>query len=126
MNGKYERILSIYNRLMGGAVINKAREVERFQVTERSIRRDLEDIRSFLANEPERSRSLVYDRARNGYILQQRETDVLTSGELLTVCRILRGSDAVGSNDAARIINKLIKSCALQGEAGMLRRQLNL
>jgi predicted DNA-binding transcriptional regulator YafY len=49
MDKKVERILNLYSRLAEGCVINKADEAARFEVTERSIQGDLEDIRMFIS-----------------------------------------------------------------------------
>lgn len=45
---KYKRILQLYTRLLKGEVINKAKEAAAANVTERSIQRDLDDLRAFL------------------------------------------------------------------------------
>ena len=65
---KTERILSIYDDLLDGQILTKTVEAERYQVDDRTIQRDLQDIRLHL----KRSRyaknlKLVYDRKRNGY-----------------------------------------------------------
>ena len=52
---KVERVLGIYTRLMNGYVVNKAEEAEKYGVNERSIQRDVEDIRSFLDMDAERT-----------------------------------------------------------------------
>lgn len=44
---KYKRILQLYTRLLKGEVINKAKEAAAANVTERSIQRDLDDLRAF-------------------------------------------------------------------------------
>ena len=46
---KTSRVLSIFQRLTTGEVIQKSIEAERFSVNEKSIQRDIEDIRNFLA-----------------------------------------------------------------------------
>ena len=58
MDKKIERIISMYNRIINGDVINKAQEAVRFGVNEKSIQRDLEDIRSFFAENPESNQQL--------------------------------------------------------------------
>ena len=45
---KNARVLDLYERLCAGKVINKAEESRRFGVDERSIQRDIDDIRAFL------------------------------------------------------------------------------
>ena len=73
MDKKVERIISLYERLNNGEIIVKADEADRFGVNERSIQRDLEDIRAFLANDQESNRSLIYDRGKKGYIISQKQ-----------------------------------------------------
>ena len=44
-NNKMQRVLGIYTKLMGGYLVNKAEEALNYQVNERSIQRDIDDIR---------------------------------------------------------------------------------
>lgn len=55
-NGKIERVLGIYTKLLSGNVINKFDEAQEYGVNERSIQRDIDDIRNYLEIESERSR----------------------------------------------------------------------
>lgn len=64
MDKKVERIINIYNRITNGGVINKAVEASRFGVNMRSIQWDLEDIRSYFADNPESGQELIYDRSK--------------------------------------------------------------
>ena len=45
------RILSMYDRLKNGETIVKKEEAVRYQVTEKSIQRDIDSIRAFLETE---------------------------------------------------------------------------
>ena len=47
-NDKIQRVLGIYTKLNNGQLVNKAEEAMRFGVNERSIQRDIDDIRIFL------------------------------------------------------------------------------
>ena len=47
-NGKIERVLGIYTKLLNGYIVNKAAEVNEYGVNERSIQRDVDDIRNYL------------------------------------------------------------------------------
>ena len=47
---KNSRVLDLYVRLCEGKIINKEEEAKRFQVDERSIQRDIDDIRAFINN----------------------------------------------------------------------------
>lgn len=46
---KVARVLSIYNKLVGGEIVNKAFEANRFGVNEKSIQRDIDEIRNYLS-----------------------------------------------------------------------------
>lgn len=115
MDKKVERIINIYNRIVEGEVINKADEAERFEVNERSIQRDLDDIRAYFANDFESNRELVYDRSKKGYILVQNEKKNLTNSEILTVCKILLESRALVKEEMYPIIDKLLQCCVPYG-----------
>ena len=61
---KIERVLSIYTKLINGAVVSKSEEANRFGVNERSIQRDIDDIRNFLENDGVQNGSIntiIYD-----------------------------------------------------------------
>lgn len=115
MDKKVERIISMYNRIMDGEVVNKAEEAKRFGVNERSIQRDLEDIRAYFANDYEAGRELVYDRSQKGYILLEKQKKTLTNSEILTVCKILLESRAMVKEEMYPIIDKLLQCCVPHG-----------
>ena len=89
MDKKVERIINLYNRVVEGEVLVKADEAARFGVNERSIQRDLEDIRAYFASDSESNRELVYARKKKGYVLVENSKKMFTSGEIFTVCKIL-------------------------------------
>ena len=115
MDKKVERIINLYNRLAEGEVLNKADEATRFEVNERSIQRDLEDIRAYFANDPESNRELIYDRTQKGYVLVQNQKKSLTNSEILTVCKILLESRSLTKEEMYPIIDKLLQCCVPYG-----------
>ena len=115
MDKKVERIINLYNRLVEGEVLNKADEATRFEVNERSIQRDLEDIRAYFANDPESNRELIYDRTQKGYVLVQNQKKSLTNSEILTVCKILLESRSLTKEEMYPIIDKLLQCCVPYG-----------
>ena len=67
---KIERVLGIYTKLINGTVIHKAEEAANYKVNERSIQRDIDDIRNFMdikGTEDGMFNSIVYDRQAKGY-----------------------------------------------------------
>ena len=115
MDKKVERIINLYNRLAEGEVLNKLDKAARFEVNERSIQRDLEDIRAYLANNPESNRELIYDRTQKGYVLVQNKNKSLTNSEILTVCKILLESRSLTKEEMYPIIDKLLQCCVPYG-----------
>ncbi len=112
--GKSNRTLSIYSRLMNGRIINKAEEAERFGVSEKSIQRDIEEIRTFLDNQAATDgipNNLVYDPGRKGYVIEQPDNLKLSNDEILAICKILLASRAFSKTEMNSIINKLIDCC---------------
>lgn len=111
MDKKVERIINLYNRLYDGELLVKSEEAERFGVNERSIQRDIEDLRDYLADDPSEERDLIYDRRRGGYLLVQKAYNRLTNSEILAVCKILLESRAFVKDEMIPIIDKLVQCC---------------
>jgi predicted DNA-binding transcriptional regulator YafY len=96
MNNKHSknsRTLSMYVRLCAGKRINKAEEANRFGVDERSIQRDIDDIRAFLedqkAESTAESREIVYDRIHKGFVMTGTDGSAMSNSEILAVSKIL-------------------------------------
>lgn len=81
---KTDRVLAIYSRLVGGAVLNKADLAQQFHVTQRSIQRDIESLRCFFA-EQELPQDIVYDKRSRGYRLIDNAQKKLSNSEVLAV-----------------------------------------
>ena len=125
MDNKAARIMSLYNRLLSGEVIIKADEADRFKTTGKTIQRDLEDIRSYLAKEGD-GIGLVYDRRKKGYVLVK-NANTLTNSEILTVCKILLESRSMVKEEMMPIIDKLVNACVpydqLQMVSGLIANE---
>lgn len=113
-NNKIERVLGIYTKLMNGYLVNKSEEAQRYGVNERSIQRDIDDIRDYLAQDVENSgytNSVIYDRAGKGYRLEQIYKIKLTNSEILAICKILLDSRAFTKSEMTDMIKRLITCC---------------
>lgn len=94
---KIERVLNIYTKLMKGGLVNKAEEAQNCGVNERSIQRDLEDIRDFMdlnAGKDGVVNTVVYDRVQKGYRLEKTYQPKFSNPEVLAICKILLESRA--------------------------------
>ena len=111
---KTARILKLYTKLMNGYTINKIEEAQAGGVNERSIQRDIDDIRNFLDNEAAKGgyiNSVIYDRAEKGYRLERIYKMKLSNSEVLAVCKILLESRAFTKKEMKEILDKLISCC---------------
>lgn len=111
---KIERVLGIYTKLINGSVVYKSEEAANYCVNERSIQRDIDDIRMFLdrkGTEDGIINTIVYDRMAKGYRLEKMYHQKLTNGEILAICKILLDSRAFLKSEMTEILDKLISSC---------------
>lgn len=111
MDKKTERIISIYHRIISGDIIYKPEEAKRFKVSEKSIQRDLEDIRASFEKDPDSDKKLVYDRGKQGYLLVEKTQGDLTNSEIFALCKILLESRSMVKEEMMPIIDKLLKAC---------------
>ena len=111
------RTLDMYTRLLEGKVLNKKEEAERFGVDERSIQRDLNGIRSFLADhigDTTGSRDIVYDRYKKGFVMTGDNGSLMSNDEILAVTKILLESRAFTKKEIGIILDKLVAGCVPQ------------
>ena len=83
---KIQRVLGIYKKLVSGEIVNKVEEANNYGVNERSIQRDIDDIRSFMESEVGRTgiiNNVIYDREKKGFRLEQQNPTELTNGQML-------------------------------------------
>ena len=107
---KNQRILDIYLRLLNNREVNRKKLAQEYGVSERSIHRDISDLRNFLLSTNNLS-EIIYDDKTNGYILYNEDNQKLTNSEILAVCKILLDSRAFLKSQMTSIIDKLIKHC---------------
>jgi len=111
---KNTRTLDMYVRLCEGKVINKATEAVNFGVDERSIQRDIDNIRAFLADHragSDDTRDVIYDRTKKGFIMTGAEASMMTNSEILAVSKILLESRAFTKRELKSILDKLVEGC---------------
>ena len=111
---KVERTLGIYTKLMNGALINKATEAINYGVNERTIQRDIDDIRNYLDQQGTDDgivNSVIYDRANKGFRLEQIYKLKFTNPEILAICKILLDSRAFTKKEMEGMLDKLVDTC---------------
>lgn len=111
---KIERVLSIYTKLINGDIVNKATEATNYGVNERSIQRDIDDIRNFMEQSITDSgvvNSVIYDRQEKGYRLERIYQSKFSNSEILAICKILLDSRAFTKMEMESMLGKMIECC---------------
>ncbi len=110
---KVYRILDLYARLQNGEVISKPEEAVRFGVSEKSIQRDIDDIREFLQKaETEGAGNYVpYKQEQGGYRMQVLDSRKFTNEEVLAITKILLESRAFTKPEMMRMLDKMLDCC---------------
>ena len=103
---KTHRILDLYAKFINGEIVNKYQAANIYGVNEKSIQRDIDDIRSFIEKENIVTGTIIYDRIEKGYRLENCPPNFLTKGEILAVCKILLDSRAFTKKEMSNILKK--------------------
>lgn len=116
------RILSMYERLTKGETLIKKEEAARFQISGKSIQRDIESIRNFL--ELERYNEYVdYDRSKKAYVLETRTPNWLRNEEIFAILKVLIESRAFPKGEMDSLIDKLTH-LAKKGDQTVIRKMM--
>lgn len=113
------RLLQLYERLIRGEVVRKAELVQKFAVTDKTMQRDIEELRAYLAETRTDAgeASIVYERNRGGYLLSHTASEWLTNEDVLAVCKILLESRAFCKEELDALLKKLLRQTAPQDRA---------
>lgn len=106
MSGSATRQLTIYQTLLTGAPVTKKDLVERFDVDERSIQRDISNIRNFIAEE-NLELELEYRRSTKAYQLVGK-TQTFGKAHVLALIKILLASRAFNKDETEQLIELLL------------------
>ena len=103
------RLLALQQQLLSGNRLNKADVARKYGVSDKTIQRDLEALRTYYT---ENGNDLVFDHADGQYHLELPVEARLTKSEILAVCKILLESRAFTEEELDPILNKLVACCA--------------
>lgn len=114
---KIERTLAIFLRGLRGEKLTAAGLAGEFGVSVKSVSRDINEIRGFLAENRELSghAELIYSRSEKCYTL--RIDDFLRDSELLAIIKILIGTRALPKQELLTIIAKLKRFTSAKDKA---------
>ena len=113
------RLLQLYERLSRGEIVRKAELAQKFAVTDKTIQRDIEELRAYLAETRTDAgeASIVYERSRGGYLLSHAASEWLTNEDVLAVCKLLLESRAFCREELDALLKKLLRQTAPQDRA---------
>ena len=104
------RILSLFERFNKGEVVDKKKEAKRYNVSSKTIQRDIKEIRIYFSTiYHEVNTKIIYSEKENGYILKRDQYDWINSQEILGLSKILLESRAFSEKEMNVLIEKLIK-----------------
>ena len=116
---KTTRVLELYQAFLSGKLINKQEAAGQYHVNARSIQRDIDSIRDFLAEQCAKEgivRRIEYDKKENGYRLVTQEIERLSKGEVLALCKILLESRAFTREQVEKQLQIILNLCVSQRE----------
>lgn len=104
------RLLDIFERLNKGERLSKRELTQYYGVGEKTIQRDIEDIRNYLAEKHgyEPDTTVKYNRGQNFYYLVRFEREWLSNQEVLAACKILLESRVFTKAEMERLLTKLL------------------
>ncbi|MEX3744016.1 MULTISPECIES: helix-turn-helix transcriptional regulator [Lysinibacillus] len=101
------RVISMFDRLMDGQGINKKQEAFTHNVGEKTIQRDLNEIRDYI-DKAKLDCHLEYVRVEKVYRLTNTGKSILSKEQVLAIVKILIESRALLKSEMSDIIDKLI------------------
>lgn len=107
---KSSRLLYMYSCLLEGELLNKSDLSKKFNVTPRSVQRDIDTLRYFLDGE-KKGRQIVYDARQKGYRIIEKSEKLLSNSEVFAVCKILLESRSMIRSEMEPILDKLVACC---------------
>lgn len=112
---KSMRLLTIYTRLSDGQTVKKSELAQEFGISQRSVQRDMESLRVFLAEEM-LGREIIYDTKAKGYRLARTAANALSKNEILAICKILLESRSMRQDEMMPILDKLLGCCVADSD----------
>lgn len=103
---KINRVLLLFHKLIKGEHIHKVDFAETHNVSERSVERDIEDIRIFLS-EIHATSKLVFDKPENVYYLSSYNNDKFNTIESIVLLKIILGTRALIKEEVEDVVKSL-------------------
>ncbi len=100
---KVSRVVIFFVKLMKGEKIYKADFAKTHNISERSVDRDIEDLRNILS-ELHSDSEIVYDKSENVYYMTRIHDYETNSTEVITILKILLGTRSLRIDEMQRVV----------------------
>ena len=108
-NDRTFRLLSISDRLLDGSEVSIETLANEFNVSPRTIKRDIHVLRDYLSQSENRTQNAIaYNEARNTYFFIKPEREWVTEKEAVKVTEILLQSGRLTKEESASVLHKII------------------
>lgn len=122
------RLLELYTTFISGGTVSKSEAARKYEVNERTIQRDIDDIRSFLCmqNSDGKGRDdIVYDKKIKRFRIETSTPKYLTKEQVLSICKILLDSRAFVKSDMEDILDRIVGVCQDNEDRKIINRLIN-
>ncbi len=112
-HNRSNRILSMFERLSRKEILSKDNEATRFGVDRKTIQRDINELRIYLANFEDHQGigEIKYCKKNKGYMLVGTSETWLTNEQILAMSRVLLESRAFSKFEINELLSKLVLQC---------------
>lgn len=110
---KINRILSIYQRLIDGEVLNKQQLALEFGVSDKSIQRDIENLKNYLGEQPNGTKLIKYSRSLKGYVLEETKDSQFSRENILALIKVILGTRAFNQKELSYLINTCLRQTTM-------------
>ena len=114
-DGRIKRLMEIYTKLRCGLLVKKAEEAEHYNVSEKTIQRDIKAIRECLdavALQEGIYYSIDIDDVKRGYHMRGTDEGLFSSEEAFIISKSLLVGNVLSKACVERIFGKLLRFCA--------------
>ncbi len=104
-SNKAFRLLKMYEQVLHGKALRKDNLASEFNVTAKTVQRDIESLRTYLED---KNQNIRYDRKLDCYKLEHSESCVLNQKDIFALCKILIESRAFNKSEFEELMGKLL------------------
>lgn len=112
------RLLKMFDMLQRGAGLNSRELQDRFGITAKSVQRDIEELRTYIADNYDQTEgeNIEYSRIQKSYFWRNRSNIMLDEKEILLIAVILLESRGLTKDELQRLLEKILLQCSKTSE----------